>query len=74
VKKETSQRQRLICALLQSFESLAGRCSQSELGRSRHICPLTYSCTARQTRIDTVLLFRSDDIGQVTGVDYLRMM
>jgi hypothetical protein len=56
---------KLICALLQLFESLAGRCSQSELGRKYcHICSFTYPCTVRQTRIDTVLHFRSDNTDQ----------
>jgi hypothetical protein len=50
MEEETGRSEaKLIRALLQLFESLAGRCSsQSELGRNRHACSVTYPCIARQ--------------------------
>ena len=50
-----------MCALLQLFESLAGRCSQSELGRGCHICSYTYLGSPRQ--ICTNIVFRFNPAG-----------
>jgi hypothetical protein len=54
-----------MCALLQLFESLAGRCSHPELGRGCHICSYTYPCVSYKHKNNTVLHSRYDGVKHI---------